>query len=50
MIMIMHVLIQGGWENDESIEDAALRETVEEAGVVGIVEVKLNSISHPNFS
>lgn len=32
-------LIQGGWENDESIEDAALRETVEEAGVVGDVEV-----------
>lgn len=32
---------KGGWENDESIEEAALRETVEEAGVVGIVEHKL---------
>lgn len=32
---------KGGWELDESIEDAALRETVEEAGVVGDVERKL---------
>ncbi|KAL8550154.1 hypothetical protein ACS0TY_008831 [Phlomoides rotata] len=32
---------KGGWENDETIEDAALRETIEEAGVVGIVEHKL---------
>ncbi|KAH6796927.1 nudix hydrolase-like protein 17 [Perilla frutescens var. hirtella] len=32
---------KGGWEIDESIEDAALRETVEEAGVVGDVERKL---------
>lgn len=30
---------QGGWEKDESIREAALRETVEEAGVDGIVEV-----------
>ncbi|KAG6403302.1 hypothetical protein SASPL_135519 [Salvia splendens] len=29
---------KGGWEIDESIEAAALRETVEEAGVVGDVE------------
>ncbi|KAL3630410.1 hypothetical protein CASFOL_023394 [Castilleja foliolosa] len=32
---------KGGWEEDESIEEAALRETVEEAGVVGDVEHKL---------
>ncbi|KAG8383661.1 hypothetical protein BUALT_Bualt04G0037100 [Buddleja alternifolia] len=32
---------KGGWEKDESIEDAALRETVEEAGVVGDVQHKL---------
>ncbi|XP_051144036.1 nudix hydrolase 18, mitochondrial-like [Andrographis paniculata] len=32
---------KGGWEKDESMEDAALRETVEEAGVVGDVEHKL---------
>lgn len=31
--------IKGGWEIDESIEEAALRETVEEAGVVGDVQV-----------
>ncbi|MQK22563.1 NUDIX hydrolase, partial [Escherichia coli] len=32
---------KGGWESDESMEQAALRETVEEAGVVGNVESKL---------
>ncbi|KAI3717135.1 hypothetical protein L1987_68524 [Smallanthus sonchifolius] len=29
---------KGGWESDESITDAALRESVEEAGVFGTVE------------
>lgn len=33
------VRIKGGWEIDESIQEAASRETVEEAGVVGDVEV-----------
>ncbi|PON60727.1 Dihydroneopterin triphosphate diphosphatase [Trema orientale] len=32
---------KGGWELDESMEDAALRETVEEAGVRGKVEREL---------
>uniref|UniRef100_A0A0R0J1G2 Nudix hydrolase domain-containing protein n=1 Tax=Glycine max TaxID=3847 RepID=A0A0R0J1G2_SOYBN len=32
---------KGGWETDESMEQAALRETIEEAGVVGSVESKL---------
>ncbi|KAK6125892.1 hypothetical protein DH2020_040366 [Rehmannia glutinosa] len=32
---------KGGWEIDESIEAAALRETIEEAGVVGDVQNKL---------
>lgn len=32
---------KGGWEVDESMEDAALRETLEEAGVRGIVERRL---------
>ena len=31
--------LQGGWETDESMNDAALRETKEEAGVGGIVGV-----------
>lgn len=31
--------LQGGWETDESKTEAALRETVEEAGVVGTIEV-----------
>ena len=30
---------QGGWELDESLEQAACRESLEEAGVVGKVEV-----------
>ncbi|XP_076897871.1 nudix hydrolase 17, mitochondrial-like isoform X2 [Bidens hawaiensis] len=29
---------KGGWESDESIEEAALRESVEEAGVFGTLE------------
>lgn len=32
---------KGGWEKDESIADAAARETVEEAGVKGILEEEL---------
>lgn len=32
-------LAQGGWETDESMEQAALRETIEEAGVMGNIEV-----------
>jgi 8-oxo-dGTP pyrophosphatase MutT (NUDIX family) len=31
--------LQGGWEEDESVTDAARRETVEEAGVRGVLEV-----------
>lgn len=34
---------KGGWELDESIEDAAARETFEEAGVRGDVEYPLGS-------
>lgn len=30
---------QGGWEIDESLEEAASRESLEEAGVLGKVEV-----------
>nr|APR63907.1 hypothetical protein [Populus tomentosa] len=32
---------QGGWENDECMEEAAKRETEEEAGVIGVVQDKL---------
>lgn len=32
---------KGGWELDESMEEAAIRETVEEAGVLGEVGVQL---------
>ncbi|XP_058722574.1 nudix hydrolase 18, mitochondrial-like [Vicia villosa] len=32
---------KGGWESDESMEQAALRETIEEAGVIGCVESNL---------
>ncbi|RDX83500.1 Nudix hydrolase 18, mitochondrial, partial [Mucuna pruriens] len=32
---------KGGWETDESKEQAALRESIEEAGVVGNIESKL---------
>ncbi|KAJ6969956.1 hypothetical protein NC653_034501 [Populus alba x Populus x berolinensis] len=32
---------KGGWENDESMVEAAMRETEEEAGVIGVVGDKL---------
>lgn len=31
--------VQGGWEVDEDLQSAAMRETVEEAGVRGVLEV-----------
>lgn len=34
--------LQGGWEIDETLKDAALRETFEEAGVLGDVEVQVS--------
>ena len=34
-------VLQGGWEQDEVIEKAAKRETVEEAGVRGELRVSL---------
>jgi diphosphoinositol-polyphosphate diphosphatase len=33
------VFPKGGWEQDEVVEAAALRETIEEAGVRGRIEV-----------
>ena len=33
------MLLQGGWEDDESIDEAACREAFEEAGVKGIISV-----------
>lgn len=33
--------VQGGWETDEELREAAMRETVEEAGVRGELEVRL---------
>jgi 8-oxo-dGTP pyrophosphatase MutT (NUDIX family) len=32
--------VQGGWEDDESVEEAACREAFEEAGVKGIINVR----------
>lgn len=40
---------KGGWENDESMEDAAVRETLEEAGVRGIIEVSILYQTKPFF-
>nr|GMC91421.1 nudix hydrolase 18, mitochondrial-like [Ipomoea batatas]GMC93285.1 nudix hydrolase 18, mitochondrial-like [Ipomoea batatas]GME12532.1 nudix hydrolase 18, mitochondrial-like [Ipomoea batatas] len=34
---------KGGWETDETMEAAGLRETMEEAGVVGEIEGKLGT-------
>ncbi|XVF50418.1 hypothetical protein PTKIN_Ptkin04bG0098200 [Pterospermum kingtungense] len=37
---------KGGWEKDESMEEAAIRETLEEAGVLGKIESKLGEWSY----
>ncbi len=31
--------MQGGWETDETVEEAACREALEEAGVRGLLQV-----------
>ncbi|KAL0387796.1 UNVERIFIED_CONTAM: Nudix hydrolase 16, mitochondrial [Sesamum radiatum] len=39
---------KGGWENDETVQEAALREAIEEAGVRGkIVHAMLMLVAHP---
>ncbi|KAF9939838.1 hypothetical protein KVV02_004529 [Mortierella alpina] len=40
------VLPKGGWENDESQEEAAARETWEEAGVIGKIVSNLGEFEH----
>mmetsp|Transcript_17486 Transcript_17486/g.40333 ORF Transcript_17486/g.40333 Transcript_17486/m.40333 type:complete len:436 (+) Transcript_17486:388-1695(+) len=39
------ILPKGGWEKDEAMEESALRETFEEAGVFGIIGPILNEIT-----
>ena len=41
--------MQGGWENDESMETAASRETFEEAGVTGNIEVSISNLGFHNW-
>lgn len=40
------ILPKGGWENDEALEESAIRETYEEAGVLGILGPRLNEIEY----
>lgn len=40
------ILPKGGWELDESMEESAIRETFEEAGVVGFLGPKLSEIHY----
>jgi 8-oxo-dGTP pyrophosphatase MutT (NUDIX family) len=37
--------VQGGWEDDKSVEEAACSEAFEEAGVKGIINVRACSLS-----
>jgi hypothetical protein len=40
------ILPKGGWENDEGMEESAIRETFEEAGVLGIIGPRLSDIEY----
>jgi diphosphoinositol-polyphosphate diphosphatase len=40
------ILPKGGWEMDEAMEESAIRETFEEAGVLGILGPRLNEIEY----
>lgn len=37
--------LKGGWENDETVEEAAAREAIEEAGVRGDLLVRKNFLT-----
>jgi len=39
------ILPKGGWENDENIEESAVRETYEEAGVLGTLGARLDDVT-----
>ena len=39
LVLNPRIAWQGGWETDETVLDAAARETLEEAGVRGVLEV-----------
>jgi diphosphoinositol-polyphosphate diphosphatase len=40
------ILPKGGWEMDETMEESAIRETFEEAGVIGVLGQKLSEIEY----
>mmetsp|Transcript_8589 Transcript_8589/g.16942 ORF Transcript_8589/g.16942 Transcript_8589/m.16942 type:complete len:408 (+) Transcript_8589:349-1572(+) len=40
------IIPKGGWENDEVMEESAIRETYEEAGVFGIIGPRLGEIAY----
>jgi len=40
------ILPKGGWEDDETMEESAIRETFEEAGVVGILGPSLAEVEY----
>lgn len=40
------ILPKGGWETDEAIEESAIRETFEEAGVLGILGPPLGEVEY----
>ena len=39
LFLTTRAVLQGGWEDDESIDEAACREAFEEAGVKGVISV-----------
>lgn len=45
--MLVSLWLKGGWENDETVEEAAAREALEEAGVQGDLLVRKSELILP---
>ena len=49
LITVCLFFLQGGWEDDEDVYQAASREAMEEAGVKGTINVRIQSSTISSF-